>query len=244
METRKFRTDLNCNSCVSKAKPFLDAEKTISSWNVDITNEKKPLTIEGHRVDVAAIRRAVEKSGFHVFEDITAAPTTAHHTPEVEAERSTLQTFYPLILIFGYLSGLTVLPSLASGEWNFESMMQQFMGGFFLAFSFFKFLNLRGFADAYRTYDVVAKAVPAYGLIYPFIELGLGVAYLTGTALTVTNIITVVVMGVSSIGVIQSLVKKRAIQCACLGTIFNLPMTKITLFEDLLMVAMAGVALI
>lgn len=244
METRTFRTDLNCNSCVGKAKPFLDAEKTISSWSVDIADERKPLTVKGHHVDSEAVRRAVEKSGFHVFEDITVAPPGTHPAPEVEPGRSVLQTYYPLILIFGYLAGLTILPSLVSGAWNYQSMMHQFMGGFFLAFSFFKLLNLRGFADAYRTYDIVAKAVPAYGFVYPFMELGLGVAYFTGAAPTVTNLVTVVVMGVSSIGVIQSLLKKRAIQCACLGTIFNLPMTKITLFEDLLMVAMAGTGLL
>ena len=39
---------------------------------------------------------------------------------------------------------------------------------------------LRGFADAYRTYDVVARRVPAYGYVYPFVELLLGAAYVTG----------------------------------------------------------------
>ena len=34
------------------------------------------------------------------------------------------------------------------------------MGGFFVAFSFFKLLNLPAFADAYATYDVAAKSCP------------------------------------------------------------------------------------
>jgi hypothetical protein len=51
-------------------------------------------------------------------------------------------------------------------------------------------------------------------------------------------------MGVSTIGVIESLRAKRKFQCACLGTVFNLPMSTITLIEDLLMVGMAGVALL
>jgi hypothetical protein len=35
------------------------------------------------------------------------------------------------------------------------------MGRFFVAFSFFKLLSLRGFVDAYRTYDVVARPMRA-----------------------------------------------------------------------------------
>ena len=76
--------------------------------------------------------------------------------------------------------------------------------------------------------------------------LGLAVWSSSNASWAISNfaLSALALMGVSSIGVVQSLLKKRAIQCACLGTIFNLPMTKITLFEDLLMVAMAGFALI
>jgi hypothetical protein len=33
---------------------------------------------------------------------------------------------------------------------------------------------------------------------------------------------------------------KKKIVCACLGTVFNLPMTKVTIIEDSIMVAMAA----
>jgi hypothetical protein len=51
-------------------------------------------------------------------------------------------------------------------------------------------------------------------------------------------------MGISSIGVIKSVLNKRKIQCACLGAVFNLPMSTVTIIEDLLMVAMAATTLI
>jgi hypothetical protein len=44
--------------------------------------------------------------------------------------------------------------------------------------------------------------------------------------------------------VIQSLLNKRKIRCACLGTVFNLPMSTVTLVEDGLMVAMAAFAIL
>jgi len=118
------------------------------------------------------------------------------------------------------------------------------MGGFFLTFSFFKLLNLQGFVDAYQTYDVIARPVRAYGYVYPFIELGLGVAYLVRLAPVVTNLVTLVVMLVGVVGVTQALLQKRRIQCACLGTVFNLPMTKVTFVEDALMAGMALVMLV
>jgi hypothetical protein len=61
---------------------------------------------------------------------------------------------------------------------------------------------------------------------------------------TAVNLTTLVVMSVSSIGVIQSVLQKRKIRCACLGTVFNLPMSTVTLVEDGLMIAMAAAALL
>ena len=118
------------------------------------------------------------------------------------------------------------------------------MAQFFFAFSFFKFLNLKAFADSYSMYDIVALEIKSYGFIYPFIELALGISYLTGFNPTFTNATTIFVMGISSIGVIKSVLNKQKIQCACLGAVFNLPMSTVTIIEDLLMVAMAIMALI
>lgn len=140
--------------------------------------------------------------------------------------------------------GGTVLAEIEQGNLQGMRMMIHFMGGFFIVFSFFKFLNLRGFANAYQTYDIIAKAIPIYAWIYPFIELGLGIAYLNGSALWNTHLATLIVMSVSSMGVAKSLLKKNKIECACLGTAFKLPMTKITLFEDLIMAGMALMGLI
>ena len=107
------------------------------------------------------------------------------------------------------------------------------------SFSFFKFLDLKGFSDSYAMYDLLAKRIKLYGLVYPFIELALGIAYLTHFETKITYITTIAVMGFSSIGVIQSVLDKRKIRCACLGAVFNLPMSTVTIIENLLMVAMA-----
>ena len=119
--------------------------------------------------------------------------------------------------------------------------MNHFMGGFFLAFSFFKFLDLKGFADSYKMYDIVAKRIPFWAYLYPFIELGLGLSFLSNIFPLLTNSITFIVMTISIIGVLQAVLNKKKIQCACLGAVFNLPMSTVTIIEDALMSVMSGI---
>lgn len=233
METKVFRTNLHCGSCIEKITPFLNAESGVENWKVDTDSEMKPLTVSGHHVDPSKIREAVKRAGFEVYEEL---PNASLPTQPAAGK---IKTYFPLLLIAGYLIGATVLNGVKTGDFTWTGLMPFFMGGFFVIFSFFKLLDLRGFADAYSTYDVIAKRWRGYGFVYPFIELSLGVLYLADSAPTFTNAATLVVMSVSSVGVIKSLSRRQKIQCACLGTVFNLPMTTITLVEDLLMAVMA-----
>ncbi len=89
-------------------------------------------------------------------------------------------------------------------------------------------------------YDIVAKKWPAWGYVYAFTELALGIAFLTGYNPIITNTVTFLVMTISLVGVLQSLLNRRKINCACLGAVFNLPMSTITVLEDAFMIAMSG----
>lgn len=104
-------------------------------------------------------------------------------------------------------------------------------------------LDLQGFADSYRMYDILAKKVSLWAYLYPFVELGLGIAFLINLSPVITNLVTLVVMLVSIVGVIQSVLNKKAIKCACLGSVFNLPMSTVTIIEDGWMILMSGVML-
>ena len=122
--------------------------------------------------------------------------------------------------------------------------MNNFMAGFFLTFSFFKLLDLSGFADGYSTYDLLAKKWRFYGFIYPFLELLFGVWLLMGTNHLGCYVAILIVMIFSTFGVVNSLRKKQVIECACLGTIFKLPLGTVTLVEDTMMVLMSAVMLV
>ncbi|GFO81995.1 MAG: hypothetical protein A49_16220 [Methyloceanibacter sp.] len=196
-----------------------------------------------HLVPLAELQQAVDRVGdykLHVNDNATKE-TGSNTTHEADAPKESL---YPLVLIVGYLLGIVLLFAWVHRDFSIASLMMHFMGGFFIVFSFFKFLDLRGFADAYRSYDILARAVPPWGLVYPFVELGLGVAYLAGWFPTATNVVTLIAMLVGAIGVLRALLRKSAIRCACLGTVLNLPMTKVTLVEDVGMAVMAALGLL
>lgn len=149
-----------------------------------------------------------------------------------------VKDFVPLIVIFLLIFLLTSIKQVYNGL-NYMHFMRDFMGFFFIIFSLFKIIHLKGFAQAYSEYDIVAKRSIFYAYAYPFIECGLGISYLLQWNLFWISVITAVLMFVSSIGVFQALMKKEAIPCACLGVVFNIPMTYVTLLEDFLMLAMA-----
>ena len=117
--------------------------------------------------------------------------------------------------------------------------MLDFMGLFYIVFSFFKMLDLKGFPDSFRMYDPLAKRVPIYAKIYPFIETALGLMFLMRFEINIALIITLVILGVTTIGVTKTLLDKKAIRCACLGTALKLPMTEATFIENTIMIVMA-----
>lgn len=155
-----------------------------------------------------------------------------------------LRAYYPIFLIIAYIVGVAFINNFHGQGINWQVWMNQFMAGFFLVFSAFKFLNIQGFAEGYATYDLLARRWYTYGFIYPFLELGLGILYLGAWLPVTTPIITIIVMGFSSFGVINSLLKKQNLQCACLGTVINVPLSNVTLIEDLTMVLLAALTLI
>lgn len=118
-------------------------------------------------------------------------------------------------------------------------VMRNFMGSFFLVFGLLKVMKLKAFAKAYKEYDLLAMKSDLYAKAYPFIELALAAAFLLNFEIIITSWVTLIIMLVSALGVYLKLRKKEEIPCACLGTVFKLPMTWVTLIEDLLMAAMA-----
>lgn len=243
MEQAYTLAGMHCSACVGRIttalQPFADRV------SVSLNPPRAVLSNPNTNATPAAIQAAVMQAGAYTITPETRPPSSIEpSTAQQNDHRNRLTTYWPLILIVGYIAIAALAGTPAAGETRLAAWMTNFMAGFFLVFSAFKFLNLPGFADAYASYDLLAKRWHTYGYVYPFLELALGLAYLFRFEPTWTHIATILLMGFSSLGVIDVLRQNRKIACACLGTVLKLPMSTITLVEDLGMVAMAGLMLL
>jgi len=232
MEQQFLIHGMNCSSCKAIIEYSLKdiqyiqkAEVHLEAKTLGVTSERTldPQTLEQH---------LPEKYSLELVGAAASTPPT-----EFSPETSKLQQLKPLFLIFFYLFAASVGMHLS--DWNTGAFMLEFMGLFYIVFSFFKFLDLRGFAQSFPMYDPLAKALPLYAWVYPFIETLLGLSFLSRTAIDWALWATLVVLGITTLGVLRVLLNKQQIRCACLGTVLQLPMTEATLIENILMIGMA-----
>jgi hypothetical protein len=162
---------------------------------------------------------------------------------ENKVEQTWFNTYKPVLLLFIYIILISLTVSIKKSVFEFHLFMNTFMGGFFIAFSYFKLLNLKDFANSYSMYDIIAKKIKSWGYIYAIIELLLGILYIINFNPVLLNSITIIIMSISLIGVLKSVLNKNKIQCACLGNVFNLPMSALTIIEDGLMILMSLIML-
>lgn len=161
-----------------------------------------------------------------------------------EGRGSSLSEYLPLFALVA-VSALAGLAFAAGREAStMQAVMHGWMGVFLLVFALLKLFDLEGFKDGFAMYDLLARRVRAYGYVYPFIELALGLAYLSYTAPTVTYVATIVVFGFGTLGVIAALRRGLDIDCPCMGNILSVPLSTVTLTEDLAMIVMAALLLV
>lgn len=234
-------TGMTCTGCHAKVQHLLSAVPGVTHVDIDLQKDEAIIEMDKH-VSTAALQAALKDYlKYQLTEKTYEYPA---HLQDDAAQKTWLQTYKPILLIFGYVLAVSVIAGYHGGGFHAMMAMRVFMAGFFFVFSFFKMLDLDGFADSYAMYDVVAKKVKVWGYVYAFIELLLGLAFALNVYPLLTNSVTLVVMAISIIGVLQSVFNKRTIQCACLGAVFNLPMSTVTIIEDGLMIAMSVVGLI
>lgn len=229
--TTYFVSGMHCGNCAGKIATAVRALPTVTSA---VVNRKAgTLLVEG-TASFDTVRTAVQSAGTY---DLTRYSGTS-------ATIRLLKKTAPLWTMFGVVIAFVLVRAWYTDMLMPKDMMMDFMAGFFLLFGGLKVVNLRNFARMYSGYDILAKRVPAWSFAYPFIEVSLGLCYLTGSFLTSANVITIVIMLFGCIGIFQKLRGPDDVTCACLGGFFSVPLTYITLAENLLMAVMAAVMLV
>ena len=228
---------MTCDSCKSTILQNLNELQEIEAVEVD-RDKGEAIIFMTNNIETSKLQNALP-SKFLISEkeidDFSAS--SSNSTLEIGQDQSKLQQLKPLLIILTYISVASILMNYKN--WSSSEAMLDFMGLFYIVFSFFKMLDLKGFPESFRMYDPLAKRLPIYGRIYPFIETGLGLMLLMRYEVKIALIITLFVLGVTTIGVTKTLLDKKSIRCACLGTVLKLPMTEATFIENIIMIVMA-----
>ncbi|MBA2656019.1 MAG: hypothetical protein H0U70_03440 [Tatlockia sp.] len=157
---------------------------------------------------------------------------------ETKLKNNSLSQYWPLIslILVSVLSAFAINYRLNG---SIIVWMHYFMGSFLVFFSVLKLFNPAKFADGFAMYDILAKRTRLYAYLYPLIELILGLLYLSFVAPVSTYLLTFIVLSFGSIGVIKALRQGLNINCPCMGSILNVPLSTVTLIENISMALMA-----
>ena len=228
---------MTCDSCKSTILQNLNELQEIEAVEVD-RDKGEAIIFMTNNIEISKLQNALPSKFLISEKEIDNFSASSNKsTLEIDQEQSKLQQLKPLLIILTYISVASILMNYKN--WNSSEAMLDFMGLFYIVFSFFKMLDLKGFPESFRMYDPLAKRLPIYGRIYPFIETGLGLMLLMRYEVKIALIITLFVLGVTTIGVTKTLLDKKSIRCACLGTVLKLPMTEATFIENIIMIVMA-----
>ena len=260
MSESYYIVGMTCEGCVSKVQQVFDDLEGVEEVGIQLESPQLKL-IKGTIPELSLVSERLAAVGDYQIStspaqmDLPPMPAIGNAKKAYTSENSTvaatkvslppiaLSTYRPLLLIVSFIAGVSLLAQFPFQSFSGGLWMRHFMSGFFIVFSFFKLLNIKGFATSYAMYDEIAARWKGWGYIYPFVELVLGILYLINLFPFWTNIATIIILGVSSIGVIRSNLNRQKIKCACLGDVFNLPMSTVTIVEDVGMVLMAVVML-
>lgn len=231
---------MTCNGCRTDVENKLNNMEHVQNAVVTLENEKAIINMDAH-INLDSFQKALSpKYKIDIIEETNVFKKSAF--AKAETKKSKLQQLKPLFLILSYIAVATILLNYNRENWN-EAMLD-FMGLFFIVFSFFKILDLKGFPESFKMYDPLAKLIPTYAWIYPFIETALGLMFLMRFQINIALLITSIILSITTGGVTKTLLDKKSIQCACLGTALKLPMTEATFIENAIMIIMAVLMLI
>ncbi|MGM0421953.1 MAG: MauE/DoxX family redox-associated membrane protein [Pseudomonadota bacterium] len=160
-----------------------------------------------------------------------------------ENRGKSISDYWPLLSLI-LISAAAAWAILQGTGGTAAGWMHYFMGIFLTCFAMLKIFNLSAFADGFQMYDILGKRFRGYALAYPFIELGLGLAYLAFFVPYLTYVLTIIVMGIGTVGVIKALNAGLDINCPCMGSVLKVPLSTVTLTEDIGMGAMAAIMLV
>jgi len=218
-------TGMTCQGCVKSVTKTLQSHGAITSVNV--TLEPPEAKVEGEGITADILNVLLKDTKFKAFDTVPK-----------QTVRDYLRFYQPLIMIASVALAFAIIQTTIVG-WTEHAFMQYLMAGYFIFFGSLKILGWRGFVASYRQYDDIAKRSRLYATMYPLLEVAIGMTYYIGVQWLPFDIFVALLMSQKAFSTWRTVRKGAVVQCACLGSFFSIPVTRVTVFEDLLMAGMA-----
>ena len=134
---------MHCEACVSKIEKALYSIKGIKKATINLNNEIATIYGDSKPDEIIS---AIFDLGY-----------TATINNNSEMKESTVIKLFPLYLSFLYITAGSLI--INRSEFILENFMYDFMGLFFVVFSFFKFLDYKNFPGTFKMYDPAPPCV-------------------------------------------------------------------------------------
>ena len=126
MEHTYQLTGMTCSSCEAKVKKSIESVAGVVSAEVSKDKQSANIRMEKH-IPVTIFQNVLEAK-YQISNEVVESE---------EIKRSWLETYTPILLIFFYITLVTILVQLKNDSFDVMVWMRHFMAGFFLVFSFF-----------------------------------------------------------------------------------------------------------
>lgn len=147
---------------------------------------------------------------------------------------NTFQSFIIIISIF-YSIYISNKLYLYYNKLDKKKLNKNIMGTILILFGILKLYDINTFSSIFQKYDIISKIFPIYSYIYPFLEIYLGLNFITNTNIKYTQLLTKNLMMISILSVIISLHLGEKLRCGCMGSFFHIPLSYVTISENLYM---------
>ena len=142
---------------------------------------------------------------------------------------------------YSYTPVVAVFSTAALVAWAASLGIPGLMGMSLSMLASLKLMDLESFSESFEKYDLVTQQVKPYAKTFPFLELLLGLGFLSGIAPIATGIGSLVLGTSGAVSVFKAVyVDKLELNCACVGGSSKAPLGVISFLENAIMIGMGA----
>lgn len=142
---------------------------------------------------------------------------------------------------YSYTPVIALFSTAGLVAWAAALGIPGFMGVSLSMLASLKLMDIDAFVEGFEKYDLVTQRVRPYGKAYPFLELLLGLGFLSGTAPIITGLGSLVIGASGAISVFKAVcIDKLELNCACVGGNSRAPLGVVSFLENAIMVGMGA----